>query len=342
MKTITLNEAELDHCKELVADLKSRYGYASHPEFLTKSRLYSTELPRTLRSAFRGLKYCIDDQGMVTVRGFPVESDLRPTPDNWDYPESYKPFLGMDFFTVLLSSLLGEPIGWETQQKAKIIHDLIPIEGREDAQTGYGSHSELALHTEDAFHHHRGDYVSFYCLRNPQNVPTTFASIRDLNLPSDVKSRLFEKRFYIVPDESHLDAAQVAKHANGDYMHRFSTATPPTSILFGNFDAPYLCYDPYYTLLGRLDAASKEAFDYLTDQITQNIMHFALQPGDICLVDNHKVVHGRASFVPAYDGTDRWLKRINIASDLRSSAEFRATIQSRIIGDSHNNIEEYL
>ena len=34
-----------------------------------------------------------------------------------------------------------------------------------------------------------------------------------------------------------------------------------------------------------------------------------LQPGDIIILDNNRVVHGRSSFIAKYDGTDRFLVR---------------------------------
>jgi L-asparagine oxygenase len=34
-----------------------------------------------------------------------------------------------------------------------------------------------------------------------------------------------------------------------------------------------------------------------------------LEPGDVLVIDNSKVVHGRSKFIPRYDGTDRFLIR---------------------------------
>jgi hypothetical protein len=35
-----------------------------------------------------------------------------------------------------------------------------------------------------------------------------------------------------------------------------------------------------------------------------------LRPGDLLIVDNDAVVHGRVAFRARYDGSDRWLKRV--------------------------------
>ena len=57
----------------------------------------------------------------------------------------------------------------------------------------------------------------------------------------------------------------------------------------------------------------------------------ALTPGDICVIDNYKAVHGRKPFRARFDGTDRWLRRLNMARDLRRSREFRLDARSRVI-----------
>jgi alpha-ketoglutarate-dependent taurine dioxygenase len=65
--------------------------------------------------------------------------------------------------------------------------------------------------------------------------------------------------------------------------------------------------------------------------IDENLTGVALLPGECLFIDNYKAVHGRSSFKARFDGTDRWLKRINIARDLRKSRSFRSAPASRMI-----------
>jgi hypothetical protein len=37
-----------------------------------------------------------------------------------------------------------------------------------------------------------------------------------------------------------------------------------------------------------------------------------LRPGEVLVVDNDVVVHGRVPFRARFDGTDRWLKRASV------------------------------
>ena len=45
-----------------------------------------------------------------------------------------------------------------------------------------------------------------------------------------------------------------------------------------------------------------------------------LEPGDLLVIDNDVVVHGRSPFSARFDGTDRWLQRTFVVDDLAASA----------------------
>jgi L-asparagine oxygenase len=53
--------------------------------------------------------------------------------------------------------------------------------------------------------------------------------------------------------------------------------------------------------------------------------------GDLLLVDNRMVVHGRSDFTPRYDGNDRWLRRFYpYPGELRADVLVRAG--GRVLG----------
>jgi alpha-ketoglutarate-dependent taurine dioxygenase len=80
---------------------------------------------------------------------------------------------------------------------------------------------------------------------------------------------------------------------------------------------------------GNDDAQS--ALDELIRQVDEVIEDHVLAPGDFIFVDNYKAVHGRKPFKARFDGTDRWLKRINVTRDLRKSRDGRLTPDARVI-----------
>ena len=69
----------------------------------------------------------------------------------------------------------------------------------------------------------------------------------------------------------------------------------------------------------------------MAKSVDDNIQEVPLQPGDCIFIDNYRVVHGRNAFKARYDGTDRWLKRINLTRDLRKSQGSRGGCEMRVI-----------
>jgi alpha-ketoglutarate-dependent taurine dioxygenase len=89
--------------------------------------------------------------------------------------------------------------------------------------------------------------------------------------------------------------------------------------------------DPYYMRVPADDKEAQNALNVLTKAIDEQLVDIVLKPGDCCFIDNYRPVHGRKAFSARYDGTDRWLKRINITRDLRKSRASRADSTSRVI-----------
>jgi len=69
----------------------------------------------------------------------------------------------------------------------------------------------------------------------------------------------------------------------------------------------------------------------LAQTIDDNLREVVLQPGDCFFIDNYRIVHGRKAFKARYDGTDRWLKRINLTRDLRKSNGSRSGCEMRVM-----------
>lgn len=66
------------------------------------------------------------------------------------------------------------------------------------------------------------------------------------------------------------------------------------------------------------DPVAQAAFDLLHEQLQDeaNFHRVTLYPGDAIFIANHRVLHGRESIVPRFDGNDRWLVRLyGFASD---------------------------
>jgi Fe(II)/alpha-ketoglutarate-dependent arginine beta-hydroxylase len=342
MNRLSMFAEEISALKNLLAEVTTQYTSVERPDFLKEAALIAHQMPKRISRFFNDFKQLELPSGACVITGYPVDDQkIGPTPAHWKVRPEISPALEAEMLFVLLGSLLGDPIGWATQQRGYILHEVIPIREDENAQISTGSLQTIWWHNEDAFHPYRGDYVGLMCLRNPKRVPTTFASIDMIELDPKIKEILFEPHFVIRPDASHAPKnngnGHVHDHGIDDFgeiayaqIQRLQVDSPKLSVLYGDPDSPYLRLDPYFMdPLG--DDEAQFALNSLIHAIDACLAEVVLQPGDCLFIDNYRSVHGRKPFKASYDGTDRWLKRINITRDLRKSRAARHSCTSRII-----------
>jgi Fe(II)/alpha-ketoglutarate-dependent arginine beta-hydroxylase len=332
MDTLEIDATERLAMTHLLEEIEDEFSDLESDEVLDRITVLAHELPTRIRrtlNAFRRERM----SGVLCISGHIVDQDhAGPTPPHWrDRPPLTT--RREELLLMLFSSLLGDPFGWATQQDGRLIHDVLPIKGHENEQLGSSSDSLLTWHTEDAFHPLRADFVAFSCLRNPYAAATTIGYVDSLDLPSSVKDVLFEPRFHIRPDQSHLAknnsaAPDEAAFTEIDEMQR---NPDPVAVLFGDPSRPYIRADPYFMLIGHGDDEARHALNYLIKEMDFNIFDLCLESGDFCFLDNFRIVHGRKPFTARHDGTDRWLKRVNVACDLRKSRVARHPDSPRLI-----------
>ncbi len=313
MQKLTIDDAEVAAIQTLLAALAAAYGSAEDPGLLMESTLLAHELPRRVRGALNSFRLTEPESALFILSGYPVdECKIGPTPAHWHRPdETRSPALAEEILFALTCSLLGDCIGWQTQQGGRIIHDVMPIRGMEQEQIGTGSEQAITWHTEDAFHPLHGDYLAMMCLRNPDRVATTFASLERLALAPEDWETLFEPHYTIHPDNSHLPENSAHPEAAGNgHAKQFARIEQ---------------------LRRQPEKIAVLAFAALTAALDGKLADVVLEPGDICFIDNRKAVHGRRAFKARYDGRDRWFKRTNITRDLRKSRQARAAAAARII-----------
>ncbi|MFD8495079.1 guanitoxin biosynthesis L-enduracididine beta-hydroxylase GntD [Amycolatopsis sp. NPDC059657] len=341
MQRLNLPAEDVDAIWTVVDELAARYDTVESAEFQAEARVFADELPRRVRRALNDFRLT-EPTGVFVVSGLPVDdADLGPTPKHWKDKPAQVPTLRYDIAFFLISHLLGEPIGWATQQDGRIMHDIFPIKEHSGEQIGWGSDELLTWHTEDAFHPLRTDYLALMCLRNPDDVETTAADIADVQIDDDLKKALSEERYFILPDNSHrpenavessTEDAQIAqlKLRSRQRVEKALSEPEPVAVLFGSPDDPYLVCDPFYMqdVQGEEEEKVLDKFFAAVDAAMGGVV---LKPGEILFIDNYRVVHGRKPFRARFDGTDRWLRRLNIARDVRKSREFRLSADNRVI-----------
>ncbi|HET6705516.1 TauD/TfdA family dioxygenase [Amycolatopsis sp.] len=202
-------------------------------------------------------------------------------------------------------SLLGEPFTFASLYEGRLVQHVTPVPGREDAQTSEGSDTVLAWHVEDAFTEDRCDFFGLLCLRGEPGAATLLAPARALDLPAEVGQVLREPRFVVEPDVAHGAGP--------------TPDLPVTAVLSGSREDPEICFDAVYQRpADPADADAADALKVLVAAIDDAAVAHVLEPGQLLIADNRRVVHGRTTFRPRYDGTDRWLLRTMVCASKRA------------------------
>jgi Taurine catabolism dioxygenase TauD, TfdA family len=233
------------------------------------------------------------------------EHALPPTPANWEAGED-SGTRRQEVQLLLLAACLGEPFGWDGQQRGRLVNDVVPVKADEERQINSGSREAITWHTEDAFQDFPSDYIGLLCLRNRDEVATGVSCARDW-VPDPRLQPLFTTPVDQIPDLAYEGSA------------------PPRTgpALFGDPRAPYVRLDPYF-LRRPVPPAVEGALEALDSAVERTMRRVSLRPGDLLFVDNMRAVHARDSFEPRYDGWDRWLKRVGVSRDLRKAWPKRA------------------
>jgi L-asparagine oxygenase len=277
------------------------------PGWVATARECWHRLPVELRLAISRFRRDAGPDGVLLLRGLPVcEEDLPDTPAG---PESVQRDAARPAALLVMTACgLGEPVAFRAEKHGALVQDVVPVPGAESVQGNSGS-VLLTFHTENAFHQHRPDHVLLLCLRadHERVAGLRLASIRlalPLLSPTD-REALSRDEFVTVAPPSF-------GRADGAVRHR---------VLSGDPNDPDLCIDFAATTprTGRAEQAMVElgrAFETVARTVR-------LLPGDLAIVDNRLVVHGRTAFRPSYDGRDRWLQRSFAVADLRRSRSYR-------------------
>jgi Fe(II)/alpha-ketoglutarate-dependent arginine beta-hydroxylase len=330
---LILSPPEAAAAVKVAESIRDDYLIAGLDEFLVECSIRASELPERIRRTLADFRLR-ESAGACLLQGFPVDDDaIGPTPERWGGGTSRTAV--QEILFLLCASLLGDPIAWASEQGGAVIHDVLPIKGHEYLQINSASSAVIWWHTEEAFHPLRADYVGLFCLRNHDRVATTTAAVSGLRLDRKTVDILMQPRFVITPNESHQPRADGGGEPGSGHadIGLDETTAPPEKVpvLSGDPAAPYVRIDPYFMRMNDLDNESRAALQQLIDQIGDSICEVRLRPGDTLFVDNFRAVHGRPAFQAAYDGRDRWLKRVNLARDLRKSRAHRASALARAI-----------
>lgn len=282
---------------EFADGLTAKYGSAAHPELLRRA----PELAGQLGDRVRALLRPADPRlGLFVLSGLSVDDGaIGETPAHWSQATGAHTKC-WDVLMLLLASVMGRAFGWAGQKDGRLVHDIVPSAGHEQEQTGMSSSVVLSPHTEDAFHPRRAHLLMLGCLRNHDLVGTHASCVRQVELDAEDRGLLSTPTVPILPDDSYGDAQS------------FGEKAPAVPTLWDREDGTCARFDPAYTPLDEASSAYQKAYHRLESELARVVTSVRLHAGDVLVIDNDAVVHGRERFQARYDGTDRWLKRVNI------------------------------
>ncbi|WP_043268446.1 TauD/TfdA family dioxygenase [Streptomyces sp. CT34] len=293
-----LDATSVGELRQAAEEILAEFGTsATSPQLLASVAEVAGNLSEPVRHELRPVD---TDDGLFVLRGLEVDdSGIGPTPSSWATAGDSGAV--HDIVMLLLATLMGNPIAWEGQQDGRFVHNIVPAPGHETAQTGASSSVLLSPHTEDAFHPGRAHLLMLCCLRNHDNIATTAASIRHVQLSEADVALLTRPKLAILPDDAYTEA------------QGFEGGEPaPVPTLFHAEGGLTLRFDPAYTPLDAASPAHRAAYERLEAELARVSRAVCLSPGEVLVVDNDLVVHGRVPFQARYDGTDRWLKRASV------------------------------
>ncbi|MDX2215126.1 MAG: TauD/TfdA family dioxygenase [Oculatellaceae cyanobacterium bins.114] len=285
--------------------------YTDTEEFLFDCEMRADEMPRSVRRALLEFQVRSNTEGILLLQGVPIDPGLYYVHTPLDAQRSTgKQTYVSERCLAMIGSRLGHLVSYIQEKNGDLFQNLAPVKGSEQIQSSSGSQSRLQFHRETVFHPYPPEFLLLFCLRpdHDQVAETTYASITHALplLTPEHRDRLFQPLYRTGIDYS---------------FGNLQTATDEGTVLpvlYGNRHDPFLNYDE--DLMTALTPEADAALSALKEAIASVYKGVKLNVGDLLCIDNRRTVHGRSSFIPRYDGFDRWLQRSFVVRDLGLSA----------------------
>ncbi|MGY1815698.1 TauD/TfdA family dioxygenase [Blastococcus sp. SYSU D00820] len=249
--------------------------------------------------------------GILVLRGLPVR-DVPPTPD--DNRAHVGETTEAARIQAVVNSCLGHMLGYEAEAGGRLFQDMVPSPAMADTQTSLSSRVVLEAHTEQSFSALGPDVVSLMCLRGDPAAATYVFPATDL-LPhlTPAQEALLRRPLWTFEVDQSFRLGGTA-FVDGDVRG-------PFPVLAGPAEDPTFRFDQ--DLQRGTTPEAQELLQEVVDLYCAHRREHVLAPGDLLLLDNHRAIHGRSSFSPRYDGTQRFVMRSFVVRDLLRSHHAR-------------------
>lgn len=213
---------------------------------------------------------------------------------------------------------LGFEYSYAREKDGALVHDIFPTQSGATKQSNESWKVDLSLHTENAFHPLRPDFVVLYCVRTPKAPPATH-----LSLLKDILPRLTDEEIAVLREPRFTINVVDSFLSGGEESVRL-----PLSILDGCERTPTV---RWHENVRGIDRSAENAAAAFSEAAKAAAKAVRLQPGDLLAFANEHSLHGRDKFDASLDGADRWLLRSYVRRDLSSLTPFVVSSVPRAI-----------
>jgi len=238
-------------------------------------------------------------QGFILFTPLDILNDFNyDTPSNNNCKVGEKTLLAK--IQSVLMSYISSIVSYEAEGYGRIFQDIIPDIRMENQQSSVGSSKELEIHTEQAFSKIKPDFLSLACIRGDDCAYTYILPVQSIisNLNEKENELLRKPLWKIGVDYSF-------KLYGNEFVE--GNLRGPIPIITGTHEEPILVFDQ--DLMIGINDEANQIIKKITEIYYNHRIQHCLQPGEIMIIDNRKVVHGRSQFKPYYNGKDRFLVR---------------------------------
>jgi L-asparagine oxygenase len=319
VRIYTPSDIEVQALKSLVAEVRDNLP-PTEINVLARVPLLAQELPRSLRTQIRDFAENETSDGIVVRTHDAFPNNCLRTPQDYDELNPAYLYNDVQIAHAIVASLIGTPVGFRSQRGGRCLNNIIPTKALEElSNSSSGSRFDFGLHTEDAYHAYKADFLALACIRNDENAVTSFASIKSVNLPTNLKKELLKPQFFIGHNPIHMLAGALK--------------IAPQSILYGRQDSPCMRINVANTR--GIDRDAQCVLDQFVALLVNARESLTLMRGDFFYLDNFYTAHARDAYQPNYGEYARWLSRFILAKDLRKSMSARSSLESRIIENEY-------
>lgn len=314
---IVLSSQEVDQIEGLAKNINARPD-ASPEEFCRQARLAAVHLPMRLIEALHDFDRWGSPNGILAISGLPLDRVPETPPDSSKHLGELTTLARIQ---AICNEFLGRMIAYEAEGAGRLFQDMVPSRESARTQTSLSSEVELEVHTEQAFSVLRPDYLSLACLRGDPNAHTYLLRAHDIvpHVDDDTAKMLRQPMWTTGVDESF----RIGGHEFVD-----GNVRGPVPIISGSEDDPFMVLDQ--DLMSGVNEDAQQLLGDVGHLYLRHRRSYTLAAGQLIILDNNRVAHGRSDYAARFDGTDRFIIRSFAVRDLAKSRHARKG-DSRVI-----------